>query len=167
MASRLSETTIHLLRLAGNITKHAGTGCSSKKTCIAAIVFGCRAVAGGLVTSAGMQRGSATAGGHLLSSSRAPQVSVAAPAAAAGRSGRAGLGRGPLASSVHRLPGSQGSRESQQSPGASDAVHSNSGEEANEDEPSESEQLSGAAHGMSLQERIRGDKTNYNSHQSR
>ena len=42
-----------------------------------------------------------------------------------------------------------------------------SSEEASEDEPSRSEQLSGASDGMSLEERVKGDKANHNSDQSR
>ena len=120
------------------------------------------------MTGAGMQRGSVAAGNQLPSSSRAPQASAAAPAAAAGRSRcRAGQERRLSASPVHRLPGSQASRESQQSPGESDAVHSDSGEEANEDEPSESEQLSGAADEKRLKERMANDRANHNAANNR
>ena len=120
------------------------------------------------MTGAGMHRGSVAAGDQLPSSSRAPQASAAAPAAAAGRSrSRAGQERRLPASPVHRLPGSQASRESQQSPGELNAVHSDSGEEANEDVPSDSEQLSGAANGKSLKERMANDRANHNAAKSR
>ena len=113
-----------------------------------------------------MQRGSAAAGDQLLSSSRAPQAPAAAPAAAAGRSlrpRRAKQERRPPASPVQRLPASQASRESEQSPGQSDDVHNNSGEEASEDEPSEIEQLSGAGDRKSLKERMANDKANHSA----
>ena len=92
----------------------------ARKTCPAAIVFKLQDCGRLPLTGAGMQRGSAAGGDQLPSSSRAPQVSAAAPTAEA-----------------------------------------NSSEHASEDEPSGSEQLSGAAEVMSLEEKIRGDKTNH------
>ena len=50
---------------------------------------------------------------------------------------------------------------------AAPTAEASSSEHASKDEPSGSEQLSGAAEVMSLEEKIRGDKTNHNSIQSR
>ena len=52
--------------------------------------------------------------------------------------------------------------QQQQASAAAPTAEANSSEHASEDEPSRSEQLSGAAQKMRLEERKRGDKTNLN-----
>ena len=69
--------------------------------------------------------------------------------------------RGPPASAVSRLPGSQGNREIQLSPGTSDAAHGGGSGEASEDEAGGSEELPGAADVMSLEERRAADRANH------